>query len=155
MQTSLCFSGFHLQRDGMFKSISCALIFVHICSTQIFSTQIFAHFFGQIFCARVQIFLQIFGAQIFCRLFLDVLVLNKIGVPESRKNALKLCRKIRGVPMALPGWVPYSSSSFLSRQQVTQSQPGPSTQGECVRVCRGIFGPKTMLAFSPGFLCQE
>ena len=70
-----------------------------------------------------------------------------MGVPESRKNAHKFCRKVCGVPMSLPGWVPYSISAFSSRQHVTQSPPGGArTQGEHVSVHRSISGPKGILA---------
>ena len=65
-------------------------------------------------CRFACMFCAVFGAK------------RKVGVPESRNNAHKICRNIYDVTMALPGWVPYSSSAFLSRQHVTQSSPGPS-----------------------------
>ena len=114
------------------------------CSAQIFGAQIFAPIFAQIFA---QILAQIFAD--FPQMFLRHFGALKIGVPESCKNALKISRKICGVPMALPGGGPHSISAFSSRQHVTQSPPGPRTQGEHVSVHRGIFGPKGMLGFTP------
>ena len=79
----------------------------------------------------------------------------KIGVPESRKNEHKIC-KTCGIPMALPVWVPYSLSTFLSRQHVTQSPSDRSPQGEHVSVHRGILGPQGMLAFAFKIkICEE
>ena len=98
---------------------------------QIFGAQIFAQIFAPIFA-------QIFGAQIFCadfcsdfwcadfcadfradfpQIFLRRFGALKIGVPESRKNAQKICGKIFGVPMALPGGYPIPS--LLSRADST------------------------------------
>ena len=74
-----------------------------------------------------QIFAQILGAQTFAQIFRRFTGARKIGVPESRKNVQRICGKICGVPMALPGWVPYSISIFSSRQHVTQSPPAPCT----------------------------
>ena len=72
------------------------------------------------------------------KVLLDVLVLK--GVPESRRNAHKVCRQICGVTVAFPGWVPYFSSAFLSTQHVTvtQSPPGSSLGPKHACVCSKI-----------------
>ena len=146
---------------SIFQKTECSnRFFVQIFGAQIFA-QIFAPIFAQIF--GVQIFCADFFSDFWCadfcadfradfpQIFLRRFGALKIGVPESRKNAQKICGKICGVPMALPGGVPHSISAFSSRQHVTQSPPGPRTQGEHVSAHRGIFGPKGMLGFAPRF----
>ena len=101
------FSGFYLPENGMFKPVFCAAFWcadfcadfcAHFCADfrcADFCADFCAEFWCTDFCADFrsdfpQIFLRRFGAL-------------KIGVPESRKNAQKICGKICGVSMALQG----------------------------------------------------
>ena len=102
---SVIFSGFHLpERQNLHTNF-----WYNFCAD--FGALIYAQIFAQIFCAdfRAQIFAQIFGAQCadfsadFPQIFLRSFGALKIGVPESRKNAHKICGKICGVPTACPG----------------------------------------------------
>ena len=80
------------QANGMFKPVFCADFLVRR-----FLRPIFTQTFGS------QIFVLIFR-----RFFFNILALAKIGVPESRKNAQKICGKICGVRMApLGGGTPF------------------------------------------------
>ena len=110
-------SGFHLPEKWKvqtgFRKDFCAQILA----------QIFAPIFAQIFGAQIlRRFLRRFSAD----LSLTFWRLKKIGFPESRKDAQKIC----SVATALLGRVHHSISAFLSRQLVTQSPLGPHTQGE-------------------------
>ena len=71
-----------------------------------FGALIYAQIFAQIFCADfLRRFLRRFfvrGAQILAQIFLRRFGASKIGVPESRKNARKICGKICCVPRACP-----------------------------------------------------
>ena len=137
-------SFFPYSRGGILKPVFCAEFW---CAD---FAQIFAPIFAQIFGA--QIFAQIFGAQIFAQIFLRRFGALKIGVPESRKKMhRKSAEKSATSQWPCQGGVAHSISAFSSRQHVTQSPPGPRTQGEHVSVHRGIFGPKGMLGFAPRF----
>ena len=141
------FSGFHLPDKRNVQTVFLRRLlarrFLRPFLLRRFLRPFLLRFWCADFCAHFradfpQIFLRSFGA---C----------KIGVPESRKNAQKMRRKIRGVRMALLRGAPHSLSAFSSRQHVTQPPLGRNTQGEHVSVHCDIFGLKCMLAFAPRF----
>ena len=123
----------------MFKPVFCADVWcADFCAD--FCAHVYVDFWCAAFCADfcadfTQIFLRRFGA-------------SKIGVPESRKSAEK------SAASQWP-WVPYSISTFLSRQHVTQSPPG---QGEHVSIHCGIFlawPPLQSLAVKKTLFCAN
>ena len=91
---------------------------------------------------------QIFGVQCadFPQIFLRRFGASEIGVPESRKIAHKISRKICCVPTACPGRGPYSISAALTRRHVTQQPPSACNQGERMRVHHSSLGPKGLLS---------
>ena len=102
--------GFHLPENGMFKPVFCADFW---CAD--FCADFCAHLYADFWCADL------------CADFRADFGALKIGVPESCKNAQKICGKICGVPMAMPRGVAHSVSAFSSRQHVAQSPPGRPT----------------------------
>ena len=81
---------------------------------QIFCADFVRRFLRRFFVRDAQIIVQIF-AQIFHRFFLRRSGASKIGVPESRKNARKICGKICCVPRACPGKGPLLHFCCLER----------------------------------------
>ena len=102
----------------IFGTVFCAdfgaLIYEQIFA-RIFCADFVCRFLRRFFVCNVQILAQIL-AQIFAQTFLRRSGASEIGVPESRKNARKICGKTR----ACPERGPYSSSAALSRRHVTQ-----------------------------------
>ena len=117
------FSGFHLpeRRNVQTDCLHTFLVRRFLCSS--FCADVLgADFCTEFCCADLcadspQIFLRRFGTL-------------KPGVPETRKNAHKICSKLSGVPMALPNWVRVSGH-------------------------RGIFAPTGMLASAPRSFTNE
>ena len=144
MQIFCVFLAFVFQRVGIFTPV----LWYDFCAD--FGALIFAQIFCADFCA--QIFAQIFGAQCadssadFCadfpQIYLQGFGASQMGVPESRKNAHKICRIIRGVPTACAGRGPHSISAALSRRHVTEHPPNASSQKECANVITAPWGPK-------------
>ena len=89
----------------MFKPVFCADFWcAKICA------DFCAHFCADFWSADFAQIMQILGAQIFAafradfpQIFVRRFGVLKIGVPESRKNAQKICGKNLWRPMALPG----------------------------------------------------
>ena len=135
----LFFSGFHLPENGMFKPVFlCRFWCTDFCAD--FCTHFCADFWCADFCADfLQIFLRRFG------------VLKNRCSRVTQKCVENLRKNLRRPNGPARGGAPHSISAFSSRQHVTQSPPGPRTQGEHVSVHHGIFGPKGMLRFAPRF----
>ena len=151
------FSGFHLPENGMFKPVFCADFW---CA--VFCADFCAHFCADFWCAD---FLRRFLFRFLVRRFLRRFsrrfsadfsstfwrFKNRCSrvTQKCAENLRKNLRRPDGT--ARGGGVPHSISAFSSRQHVTQSPPGPRTQGAHVSTHRGIFGPKGMLGFAPRF----
>ena len=103
----------HFQSDGMefHPAFRCMVFGVHLFGSQILVQNCLLQIFAQIWVHK------------FFRLIFWHFGFSKVSVPDSRRNKHKISREIRGVPMALPGWVSHLFFLEQTARHTTIARP--------------------------------